>query len=201
MLNRISKLVFGFLMLAMFFTSISEAQTKKPIYPIFSISPIAGVQFPIGGLNDNYNASWNAGLEVALAISRETSFFLNGTYYNMPRKENTIDGGNASYIGITAGPRYIFTSPKIKAKFFLEAGLGVYMWTRKEYNTTTTPSVLVPSESSTNFGANVGPGAIIPLGDAMDLIIKTKVHYTFESGGNGGSRTFVAGVIGLDFKL
>lgn len=201
MLNRISKLAFGLLMMALFVTSISEAQTKKSVYPIFSISPLAGVQFPVGGLNDNYGPSWNAGLEIALAINRETSFFLNGTYYNMPRKDDTFTGPDASYIGITAGPRYIFTSPKIKAKFFLEAGVGVYMYTRKEYNTTTTPVVTVPSESTTNFGVNVGPGAIIPLGDMADLVMKTKLHYSFESGGSGGSRTFVAAVIGVDFKL
>ncbi|MFA7359836.1 MAG: hypothetical protein WC139_02250 [Candidatus Kapaibacterium sp.] len=201
MLNRISKFAFGLLMLALFVTSISEAQTKKTIYPVFSISPIAGVQFPIGGLNDNYGPSWNAGLEVALAINRETSFFLNGTYYNMPRKSDAVAGPDASYIGITAGPRYVFTSPKVKAKFFLEAGVGVYMYTRKEYTTVTTPSVVVPSESTTNFGVNVGPGAIIPLGEVADLVIKTKVHYSFESGGSGGSRTFVAAVIGVDFKL
>ncbi len=201
MFNRISKLAFGFLMLAMFFTSITEAQTKKSVYPIFSISPLAGVQFPVGGLNDAYGPSWNAGLEVALAINRETSFFLNGTYYNMPRKTDAGAGPDASYIGITAGPRYVFTSPKVKAKFFLEAGVGVYMFTRKEYNTVTTPVVTVPSESTTNFGVNVGPGVIIPLGDVADLVMKTKLHYSFESGGSGGSRTFVAAVIGVDFKL
>lgn len=200
MLNRISKLAFGLLMLALFVTNISEAQTKKTIYPLISIAPYGGVQFPAGGLNDNYNASWNAGLEVSLAINRETSFYLGGQYFNMPRKENT-NGGNASYIAITAGPRYVFTSPKIKAKFFLEAGIGAYMWSRKEYNTTTTPSILVPSETTTTFGANVGPGAIVPLSDVMDLIIKSKVHYTFETGDAGGSRTFIAAVIGLDFKL
>lgn len=198
-----SKLVFALVMLALFVTSVSEAQTqpKKSIYPLVSISPIIGAQFPVGGLNDNYNASWNGGLEVSLAINRETSFFLNGTYYSMPRKENTIDGGNSSYIGITAGPRYVFTSPKVKAKFFLEAGLGVYIWTMNEYTTTTTPSVVIPSASTTNFGANVGPGVIIPLGEVADLIMKSKVHYTFESGDAGGSRTFVTAVIGVDFKL
>lgn len=201
MFNRISKLAFGLLMLALLFTSISEAQTKKSIYPVFSISPLVGVHFPMGGLNDNYNPSWNAGLEVALAINRETSFFLNGTYYNLPRKEDASTGPAASYIAITAGPRYVFTSPKVKAKFFLEAGLGAYIYTRKEYNSTTTPVVTYPSESTTNFGVNAGPGVIIPLGEVADLVMKSKIHYIFESGGAGGSRTFVTGIIGVDFKL
>jgi hypothetical protein len=95
----------------------------------------------------------------------------------------------------------VFTSPKIKAKFFLEAGLGVYIFTQKEFTTTTVPSVIIPSASTTNFGVNVGPGVIIPLGGAADLIMKSKLHYSFESGGSGGSRTFVTGVVGVDFRL
>jgi hypothetical protein len=201
MFNKILKLWFGLLMMVLFITTVSEAQTKKTVYPIFSIAPLVGVQFPVSALNDNYNASWNAGLDLGLAINRETSFFLNATYYNMPVKDNVAVPSNASYIGITAGPRYVFTSPKIKAKFFLEAGLGVYIFNKKEYTIVGPPDLLVPSTSTTNFGVNVGPGVIIPLGAMADLVMKSKLHYSFESGGAGGSRTFVTGVVGIDFKL
>jgi hypothetical protein len=201
MFNKLFKLGFGLLMLVLFVTNISQAQTKKVVYPIFSIAPVIGVQFPVSGLNDNYNPSWNAGLDLGLAVNRETSFFLNATYYNMPAKDVSVNVPSASYIGITAGPRYVFTSPKIKAKFFLEAGLGVYIFTQKEFTTTTTPITTIPSASTTNFGVNVGPGVVIPLGGAADLIMKSKLHYSFESGGSGGSRTFVTGLVGVDFKL
>jgi len=201
MFNKIFKLAFSLLMVILFITNVSEAQTKKSVYPVFSIAPVAGVQFPVAGLNDNYNASWNAGLDLGLAINRETSFFLNATYYNMPVKDAVLYVPSASYIGITAGPRYVFTSPKIKAKFFLEAGIGVYIFTQKELTFVGPPDIIFPSTSTTNFGVNVGPGVIIPLGDIADLIIKSKLHYSFESGGTGGSRTFVAAVIGVDFKL
>lgn len=201
MFNKLFKLGFGLLMLVLFVTNISQAQTKKVVYPLFSIAPTIGVQFPVAGLNDNYNPSWNAGLDLCLAVNRETSFFLNGTYFNMPVKDNVAVPSNASYIAITAGPRYVFTSPKIKARFFLEAGLGVYIYNKKEFTIVGPPDVIVPSTSTTNFGVNVGPGVLIPLGGAADLVMKSKLHYSFESGGSGGSRTFVTGVIGVDFRL
>jgi len=201
MFNKFFKLGFGLLMLVLFITNVSEAQTKKVSYPLFSIAPIVGVQFPVSGLNDNYNPSWNAGLDFNLAVNRETSFFLNATYFNMPVKDNVAVPSNASYISITAGPRYVFTSPSVKAKFFLEAGLGVYIFTQKEYTSATVPSITIPSATTTNFGVNVGPGVMIPLGGTVDLKIKSKLNYSFESGGAGGSRTFVSGVMGVDFKL
>ncbi|HEY5535910.1 MAG TPA: hypothetical protein VIL99_13375, partial [Ignavibacteria bacterium] len=67
-----------------------------------------------------------------------------------------------------------------------------------EWTPTTDPAVTIPSESKTSFGVNVGPGVIIPLGKAFDLLFKTKLHYTFQT---GGSHTFVAINLGLDFKL
>jgi hypothetical protein len=201
MFNKILKLWFGLLMMVLFITNVSEAQTKKVSYPLLSIAPLVGVQFPVGGLNDSYNPSWNAGLDFNLAVNRETSFFLNATYYNMPVKDNVAIPSNASYIGITAGPRYVFTSPSVKAKFFLEAGLGIYIFTQKEFTVVGPPDVIFPSASTTNFGVNVGPGVMIPLGGTVDLKIKSKLNYSFESGGSGGSRTFVTGVMGVDFKL
>jgi hypothetical protein len=64
MFNKFFKLGFGLLMMVLFITNVSEAQTKKVSYPLFSIAPIIGVQFPVSGLNDSYNPSWNAGLDL-----------------------------------------------------------------------------------------------------------------------------------------
>ena len=174
MFKRTFKLMFIVILFALFIASITQAQptkTKYDVYPVFSINPMAGVNFPLQDLNNTYSTSWNAGLDLNLKVNRETSFFLFGGYYNMPAKDATF-GPNASVIAIVAGPRYIFTSAAIKAQFFLEAGLGVYIFASKDFNTNTTPSVLVPGTSKANFGINVGPGAIIPLGKAMDLIMK-----------------------------
>ncbi|MBN1633335.1 MAG: hypothetical protein JW917_04130 [Ignavibacteria bacterium] len=196
MFKKISILMFALLMIALLSANVAEAQ-KASKYPLVSISPLGGVQFPMGNLTDSYDASFNAGLEFALRLNRETALFLNGTYYNMPIKDDAI-GADAYYIAITAGPRYVFTSPKIKAQFFLEAGAGVYIFNRGDY---TINAVTIPSETTTNFGVNVGPGVLIPLGKVADLIMKTKFHYTFGDEPTGGSRTFLGVVLGVDFKL
>jgi hypothetical protein len=199
MFKKIFNLALGMLLVALFITNVSEAQTKKIQYPLFSISPIVGVQFPIGSLNDNYATSYNVGLDLALKVNKETSFYLKGGYYGMPRKTDASVGPDASMIEITAGPRYTFSSPQVKAHFFLEAGLGVYIFNYKEFTTAGTPGVVVPSTSTTEFGVNAGPGVTIPLGGSVELIMKSKLHYLFQEG--GGSKTFVTAVVGVDFNL
>ncbi len=200
MFKKIFKLMFIVLMFALFVASITQAQptkTKYDVYPVFSISPMAGVNFPLQDLNNTYSTSWNAGLDLNLKVNRETSFFIFGGYYNMPAKDASF-GPNASIMAILVGPRYIFTSASIKAQIFIEAGIGLYIFSTKDFNTNTTPSVLIPGVSTTNFGLNVGPGAIIPLGKAMDLIMKVKINDMFLK---GGSQTYISANMGLDFKL
>jgi len=200
MFKNIYKLLFAFLLIAFFTANLSVAQTKKVSYPIFSLGPIIGVQFPAGGLNDIYKASWDAGLDLNMKVNRETSFFLNATYFNMPaRTDADVTGPDGAYIAITAGPRYIFATPQLKANFFLEAGIGAYIHTSKEFTIlTVNPNVTVASTSKTSMGVNVGPGVLIPVGGTTFIIMKAKLHYIFES---GASRTFVAAMAGVDFKL
>ena len=199
MIKKIFTFIFSFLMLVLFVSSITQAQTTKTSgekYPVFSISPMGGVQFPLGDMNNTYKTSWDAGVDFNLKINRETSFWLFAGYHDMPAKtEANIP--SASVIQITAGPRYIFTSKAIKSMFFLEGGLGVYIFTTKDFVSTGTAETIAGS-SKTNFGINVGPGAIIPLGKAMDLIMKVKLHDMFME---GGSQTFISAVMGLNFKF
>jgi hypothetical protein len=115
----------------------------------------------------------------------------------MPLKAGII-GPGAGYMTITAGPRYYFASPKLKAQFFLEAGIGAYIFSQKEYTSTSVPAVIIPSASKTVFGVNVGPGVTIPLGGTVDLIMKSKLHYAFQS---GGAHTFISAVAGVEFRL
>jgi hypothetical protein len=56
----------------------------------------------------------------------------------------------------------------------------------------------VAKVSSTNIGLNVGPGVTLQLSNSIDIILKTKYHMIFNS---GGSRSFVAALGGLEFKF
>jgi hypothetical protein len=193
MFRNVYKLLFGLLMIVLFNSNITEAQTTtKTVYPLFSISPLGGIQFPIGSLSDGYKSSFNAGADFVMKVNKETAFFLEGVYYNMPGWAGFPDAG---YIEITAGPRYTITSPNIKASGFLEAGLGAYIFSTKDY---TPNGITIPGTSTTNFGVNVGPGVLLPLSKSLDFILKSKIHYVFQS---GGSKTFITGLIGIDFKL
>lgn len=198
MFTKIYKLMFTLLVLTFIISNVSQAQTpvKKDPYPLFSISPVVGIQFPVGTLNDLYRASFNAGLDINMKVNKETSFFLKAGYYDFPIKTE-LEGQSINYMEITAGPRYIFSGQNIKANFFLEAGAGVYLLNMKEYTNPTT-GVFTPSSSSINFGANVGPGVLLPLSNTIDLMLKSKLHYVFEE---KGSRTFISTVLGVDFAL
>ncbi len=202
MFTKIYKLVLPLIVLALL-TSVSvQAQTVKKsmvaVYPAFSIAIGGGANFPVGDLGTIYKSSFNVGLDVNLKLNKETSLFLNGSYFDMPRKPDAPLGPDASIIAITAGPRYVFSSASVKAKFFLEAGVGAYIMNVKDYTTTTSPIVMTVGTSKVNMGANVGPGAVLPLSDSMDLLIKSKLHYIFTE---GGSSSFISAYVGLDFKL
>ena len=108
MFTKIYKLMFALIMLAIITTNVSQAQTVKKSmiaeYPAFSIAPFVGIQFPMADLGNYYKSSFNAGLDINLKVNREVSFFLNGTYFDMPAKSGYA-GPDASFIAITAASR------------------------------------------------------------------------------------------------
>ena len=209
MFQKIFTMVFALFIIAFLTSNVTNAQTsnalfntlntdmqtaKKTVYPVFSLSPIIGATFPIGTLGNNYKTSLIAGIDLNLQVNRETSFFLNGSYFDLPAKTESGFTGS-SIIAITVGPRYTFSGPQLKAALFLEAGLGVYMIHDKEF---TLDGVTYPSATSTNFGLNVGPGVTIPAGGTVNIILKVKFHEVLVT---GGSQSFIAAVAGVDFRL
>jgi|GEM_PF-755891 hypothetical protein len=214
MFQKIFTIVFALFIIAFFATNVTNAQTSnalfntlnadiqspsKIVYPIISLSPIIGATFPIGTLGNSYKTSFVGGLDINLAVNRETSFFLNGSYFDLPAKTEAAPLSGASVIAITVGPRYTFSGPQLKAALFLEAGLGVYMFHTQDY-TQTIGGVTYdyPSATSTNFGLNIGPGVTIPVGGTVNIILKVKLHEILAS---GGSQSYIAAVGGVDFRL
>ena len=187
-------------------TGVTQAQTTKKSgvkYPAFSITPLFGIQFPMGNVNNIYSPSWNAGVDLNLRLNRETAFFLGATYLAMPRKTDYVPAGpDASYVIIQAGPRYMFGGTQVKAMFFLEGVIGAYIFSQKEFTvagtTTGTPATVIPSKSTTNFGVNAGIGVLIPLGTSMDFVVKSKVHYVM---GGGDATTIIVANAGLNFMF
>lgn len=187
--------------LAMLFMFNVSAQTqtvkKKKIYPLWSLSPMGGIAFPVGTFGDNFKSGPTFGLDVNYKANKEVGFFVELAYYIFTTKtEGATDG---KYIEYTAGPRYYFTSKNLKSAFFLEAGLGGYSLRQNEYTLTANGvSTYFPEFNSTKFGINVGLGALLNLGKSVDLKMKAKYHNILTS---DGSTSFIAPVLGIDITL
>lgn len=186
-------------LICMFSTTVQSqtTTTKKSVYPVWSLSPVGGIGFPIGTFGDNYESGGTFGLDVSYRVNREVGFYTKFGYYFFPNKTTGIPDGK--YIEYTAGPRYFFTSSNLKSAFFLEAGLGGYTFMQDAYTASVNGAeVAVPKVSSTDFGVNAGLGAVLNLGKSVDLIFKVKYHNILTT---DGSSSFVAPLLGIDIKL
>jgi hypothetical protein len=198
MFTKFFKLFMSLMILGLVITNYSNAQTSNTKiltnpYPIFTISPIAGVVFPLGELSNNYKAGFTAGIDGGVRLNKEVSLYTKIGYYSLT--SNTAGIPNSNYFEVSAGPRYYFTSPKLSSTFFLESGVGAYSNSQDAY---TMNGITTDRVSKTNVGVNVGPGATLQLSKSMDIIMKTKYHMIFS---DGGSRSFVVAMGGLEFKF
>ncbi len=167
--------------------------SKTSLYPVFTLSPVAGAIFPMSELGNTYAAGFNGGLDLGVRMNRELSLYTKLGYYSLTN--NTTTAPSSSYIEISAGPRYNFTDPKLKSIFFLEAGVGAYIFSQDAYTEGTQTFEKI---SNTNVGLNVGPGVALQLSKVMDIILKSKYHMIFN---DGGTRSFLTALGGLEFKF
>ena len=179
-------------------TSAQSQTVKKPVnYSYWSISPVAGVGFPMGAFADNFKSGLTFGLDISYKVNKEVGIYTKVGYYIFPSKIAGVSDGK--FLEYTAGPRYYFMAKNLKSAFFLEVGLGGYSYMQDAY-TITVDSVQnsVPENSKTNFGVNAGMGALLNLGKSVDLIIKLKYHDVFTT---DGSTSFLAPLLGIDIRL
>ncbi|HMS33714.1 MAG TPA: outer membrane beta-barrel protein [Ignavibacteria bacterium] len=188
------------IMAIMFFISTSaQSQTvKKPVnYSYWSISPVAGIGFPMGAFADNFKSGLTFGVDISYKVNKEVGLYTKIGYYIFPSKIAGVSDGK--FLEYTAGPRYYFMSKNLKSSLFFEVGLGGYSYMQDAYNlTVNNVETPVPENSKTNFGVNAGMGANLNLGKSVDLIIKVKYHDVFTS---DGSTSFLAPLLGIDIRL
>ena len=180
-------------------STVVQSQTvkKKIVYSYWSISPVAGVAFPIGGFGENFKTGPTFGLDLSYKVNREVGIYAKGGYYIFPSKIDGVSDGK--YLEYTAGPRYYFMAKNLKSAFFLEVGLGGYSFMQDAYTITVNGvENAVPENSTTNFGVNAGMGATLNLGKSVDLIMKLKYHNVLTS---DGSNSFIAPLLGIDIRL
>jgi hypothetical protein len=183
--------------LVILFSSMVYSQptykVKKSAYPQWSLSPIAGVSFPVGALGNSYKSGANLGLDLSYKVNKEVGFY--GEFgYNFLRN-NTEGIPDAKYLAYTVGPRYFFTSKNLKSSIFLEAGIGAYTFSQEAY---TVGELTSPGSTDTKFGVNAGIGAILNLGRDVDLLFKTKYNTVLNT---DGSSSFITPVLGVDVRF
>lgn len=203
MFQRIYKLILCSLLLSLLLVNYGSAQVSndpklqtistKSSYPKFTLSPVAGVIFPIGELGNKYAAGFTGGLDLGIRVNKEVGIYVKTGYYSLT--DNTEGAPNASYFEASAGPRYYFVKKNLKSSFFLEAGVGAYIFSQDAYTSGTETFDRV---SNTNAGVNAGPGFTLMLGKSVDLIMKAKYHLIFN---DGGTRSFIAALGGVEFKF
>lgn len=176
----------------------AQSQTKiKSSYPVFSISPVGGVAFPIGTFGDNFKTGPSFGLDLSYRVNKEVGFYAKGGYNIFSTKVTDVPDGK--YLEYTVGPRYFFTAKNLKSSIFVEIGLGGYSFMQDAYTMTSSGiSTTIPEVSDTKFGVNGGLGATLNLGKTVDLIVKFKYHNIFTE---GGSTSYISPLLGIDIRL
>lgn len=174
-------------------TKLITNVAKKQKFPNLTIGIAGGIGFPVASFSDQFKQSTTGAIDIGLRINSEVGIFVNGKYSNLPRQGTESSRDNL--IEISAGPRYYFTSPKLKSMFFVEAGLGAYFLNRGTY---TTGNVVVDNNNSTNIGANIGPGFSLWLSDRVDIMLKGKYHVIFTK---DNTTNFVTSLLGLEYKF
>lgn len=188
------------IVLALFvFTNISMAQkvkrTTKLKQTYFTISPSAGIIFPVGAFGDNVKTGLSAGLDLSYRINKEVGFYGKFGYNNLNSKTEDAGIPSTRIYEFTAGPRYYMTNPKLSSTLFLEGGVGGYSITQDAYSIGGIPFVAV---SETKLGVNAGIGANLAVSNAIDILLKTKYHNVFA---DGGTNSFITALAGLEFKI
>ncbi|MEO7358562.1 MAG: outer membrane beta-barrel protein [Ignavibacteria bacterium] len=186
-------------MIAIFaFSNVSNAQkikkTTKLKQTYFTISPTAGLIFPVGNFANLFKSGYSLGLDLGYRVNKEVGFYGKFGYSGMNSKTDGIASGR--YLEFSAGPRYYMTNPKLSSTLFLEGGVGAYMFGQDAYTNAAGETVLKLSD--TKVGVNAGIGANLALSNSIDILLKTKYHNVFA---DGGSHSFITAIGGFEFKI
>ena len=159
--------------------SFSQEKEKRPLVPnkpFWSGIIDAGVIVPTGNFSNTYKTSLSLGLEIAYNPKPFFAVFVNFNY-NFLNVKDSSNGSTPAIMEFGAGGR-LYAGAK-RLKFFLEAGIGDYV-----YHYTLYYGVLgAPSSySSGYFGVKGGIGADWALGNLTTIFVKSNYHLIFTSG-------------------
>lgn len=179
-------------------TTTTKTKFTAKKYGYFELTPAGGVLFPVGKFSENFDISARAGADFNYRVNQEVG--IAGTIMYNFLSSKLEQGPNASYLSATVGPRYYFTSPKLKSMIFGETGVGVYYFTQDAYSQTAQGIATdYPSVGETKLGVNAGLGSHIFLSDVLSLMLKAKYHIIL--GGGDNARSFIGVDTGLNIRF
>jgi hypothetical protein len=140
-----------------------------------------------------YYMSGNLGFDLSYRINSEVALF-GESRYNFLSAKDTLSP-NSGYFETTVGARYYIKPDLSRSSFFLEVGMGPYIYTG---GSSTVPGQLYESNTKVRFGANTGLGLELVITNSLFLTLKSKINAVFEP---KGSTTYITGVGGVTFRL
>jgi len=175
-----------------------QAQMTASERPI-RFGAMTGVSLPIGDFGDVANTGWHL---TGFGEYRMDNFpaTLRGELGYHSFGGTRVSAGpfssEASYsmIPITVSAIYVLPS-ETQRRFHLMGGLGLYR-TSADVDYTDEDGSFSFSNSSTDFGINIGGGINFPLGERIDAVAEARFHSIFT---DGNSSNMIPISIGLRF--
>jgi hypothetical protein len=198
------KLLLFALLLITAFAGYSDAQVKTTPnttitrkandFGYLELSALGGFVTPTGEFGNNYLSSVRSGIDIGYRLNQEVTLYTNLTYTNL--KSNITNAPSSTMISAVVGPRYIFTSPKLKSNIFAEGGIGAFILNTPSYVNENLQTI--SSQSNTNIGFNAGLGGLLSLSKSVDIFVRSKYNLVIREGGTNG---FLGTDAGFTFKF
>lgn len=153
-----------------------------------------GFMVPVGTyMSDHYFNSGIAGIDLAYKVNTEVAIFGEVRYIILSLKDSL--GPSSGYLEASFGPRFYFRPKCFRSSFFIEAGVGPFLFFQ---GSGITPTREYKSESELRMGANAGIGGELVLTNSLFFTLKSKVHTIFYP---FGSTTFLSGIGGFTIRF
>lgn len=142
---------------------------------------------------DNYFTCSSFGFDLAYRVNSEVALYTEIKYDLLSPKDTLAP--TPAYFESTIGVRFYFRPKCYRSSFFVEAGIGPYIFMQ---SSGTTPSRNYDSQTSFKFGGNAGVGGELVLTNSLFITLKSKVNSIFEP---KGTTTFVSGIGGFTIRF
>lgn len=153
-----------------------------------------GFMVPAGNyFQDNYNTGAAFGFDLAYRVNTEVALYTEIKCNLMSLKDSL--GPSTEYFEGTAGVRFYFRPKCYRSSFFIEAGVGPYIFSQ---GSATTPTTNYASKTEFRMGANTGIGGELVLTNSLFITLKSKLNTIFYP---FGSTTYVSGAGGFTIRL